>query len=189
MHRPRRTGRCFAEGALQQIGQTRRIFDQRDDPVLKYSSEDGQNVEPTYYLPIVPMVLVNGADGIAIGWGQAPSATWQTANGSTLPSAIKASHARQGAVYAAAFGNYGMRFCYATPKKSAVYELENARDHLAALANIACRLERFLSLSRDPHELAGLLCPNYDSFYWNDPGARATAQEIWGLAPEAMPQA
>lgn len=100
---------------------------------------------------------------------------------STLPSAIKASHARQGAVYAAAFGNYGMRFCYATPKKSAVYELENARDHLAALANIARRLERFLALSRDPHELAGLLCPNYDSFYWSEPQARANGLRVFGF--------
>ena len=47
---------------------TRRIFDQRDDPVLKYVSEDGQNVEPTYYLPIVPMVLMNGAEGIGTGF-------------------------------------------------------------------------------------------------------------------------
>jgi DNA topoisomerase-2 len=47
---------------------TRRIFDQRDDPVLKYVSEDGQNVEPTYYLPIVPMVLINGAEGIGTGF-------------------------------------------------------------------------------------------------------------------------
>jgi DNA topoisomerase-2 len=47
---------------------TRRIFDQRDEPVLKYVSEDGQNVEPVYYLPIVPMVLINGAEGIGTGF-------------------------------------------------------------------------------------------------------------------------
>lgn len=100
---------------------------------------------------------------------------------STLPSAIKVSHARQGAVYAKAFSNYAMRFCYATPKKSAVYELENAADHLAALANIAQRLERFLRISADPHELAALVCPDYESFYWSSPVARANGLRTFGF--------
>ena len=47
---------------------TRKLFDVRDEPVLKYISEDGQQVEPVYYLPIVPMVLVNGAEGIGTGF-------------------------------------------------------------------------------------------------------------------------
>ena len=47
---------------------TRRIFDVRDEPVLKYVAEDGQNVEPVYYLPVVPMVLINGAEGIGTGF-------------------------------------------------------------------------------------------------------------------------
>ena len=100
---------------------------------------------------------------------------------STLPSAIKVAHARQGAVYQKAFGNYGMRFCYATPKKGAVYELENPADHLAALANIARRLDRFLSLSKDPQELAGIVCPDFDSFYWSEPQARANGLRVFGF--------
>ena len=47
---------------------TRTIFDQRDESVLKYILEDGQQVEPTFYLPIIPMVLVNGAEGIGTGF-------------------------------------------------------------------------------------------------------------------------
>jgi DNA topoisomerase-2 len=47
---------------------TRDIFDARDDPLLSYISEDGQNVEPVHYLPIVPMVLINGAEGIGTGF-------------------------------------------------------------------------------------------------------------------------
>jgi DNA topoisomerase-2 len=31
-------------------------------------NDDGQNVEPEWYLPIVPMVLINGAEGIGTGW-------------------------------------------------------------------------------------------------------------------------
>lgn len=100
---------------------------------------------------------------------------------STLPSAIKVSHARQGAVYARAFGNYAMRFCYATPKKSAVYVLENPADHLAALANIARRLDRFLAVSADPAELAAIVCPDYDSFYWSAPEARANGLKTFGF--------
>ena len=100
---------------------------------------------------------------------------------STLPSAIKVSHARQGAVYARAFGNYAMRFCYVTAKKSAVYVLENPADHLAALANIARRLDRFLAVSADPAELAAIVCPDYDSFYWSAPEARANGLKTFGF--------
>ena len=31
--------------------------------------------------------------------------------------------------------------------------------------------------------------PDLDSFYWNDPAARAAAEEIWGQPLEAAPQA
>ena len=48
--------------------QTRQIFDARDDPVLEYVSEDGEKVEPEYYVPVLPMVLVNGAEGIGTGF-------------------------------------------------------------------------------------------------------------------------
>jgi len=48
--------------------QTSKIFDSRDDPVLKYVKEDGQQVEPEWYAPVVPMVLVNGAEGIGTGF-------------------------------------------------------------------------------------------------------------------------
>jgi hypothetical protein len=57
------------------------------------------------------------------------------------------------------------------------------------VVSIARSIERFLSLSDDGAELTAALSPDLDSFYWNDPGSRAAAEEIWGLAPEAMPQA
>ncbi len=47
---------------------TRLIFNQNDDPLLDYSNDDGQRVEPEYYAPIIPMVLINGAEGIGTGW-------------------------------------------------------------------------------------------------------------------------
>lgn len=47
---------------------TRYIFPEPDDHVLKYVEDDGQMVEPEWYLPILPMILVNGGDGIGTGW-------------------------------------------------------------------------------------------------------------------------
>jgi hypothetical protein len=35
---------------------------------LKCLKDDGQMVEPEHYCPIVPMVLINGAEGIGTGW-------------------------------------------------------------------------------------------------------------------------
>ncbi|XP_032456778.1 DNA topoisomerase 2 isoform X2 [Nasonia vitripennis] len=46
----------------------RYIFHKHDDPLLKHEYDDNQKIEPTYYVPIIPMVLVNGADGIGTGW-------------------------------------------------------------------------------------------------------------------------
>jgi len=48
--------------------QTRTIFDRRDDPVLTYLDDDGTPVEPRFYVPTLPMVLVNGAEGIGTGF-------------------------------------------------------------------------------------------------------------------------
>uniref|UniRef100_A0A1A9WKD3 DNA topoisomerase 2 n=1 Tax=Glossina brevipalpis TaxID=37001 RepID=A0A1A9WKD3_9MUSC len=46
----------------------RLIFHPSDDPLLNYEVDDGQKIEPQWYIPIIPMVLVNGADGIGTGW-------------------------------------------------------------------------------------------------------------------------
>jgi DNA topoisomerase-2 len=47
---------------------TRHIFHPEDDHVLKYLKDENQSIEPEWYCPIIPMVLVNGADGIGTGW-------------------------------------------------------------------------------------------------------------------------
>lgn len=39
-----------------------------DDNLLKFLYDDNQRVEPEWYIPIIPMVLVNGAEGIGTGW-------------------------------------------------------------------------------------------------------------------------
>lgn len=98
-----------------------------------------------------------------------------------LSSEINPSHARQVAGYVAGTNNEG-RIAYCTPKKIGVYRLENAAAHLADLANIARRLERFLSVSSDPAELAAMVIPDLDSFWFSDPTTRALAKETFGFA-------
>lgn len=50
---------------------TRAIFHPADDALLTYLTDDGQAIEPEYYMPTVPLVLINGADGIGTGWSTA----------------------------------------------------------------------------------------------------------------------
>ena len=45
-----------------------KIFRPEDDNILNYINEDGHNIEPEYYAGIIPMCLVNGAEGIGTGW-------------------------------------------------------------------------------------------------------------------------
>ena len=47
---------------------TRKLFNPADDKILDYRDDDGDIVEPTYYAPIIPMILVNGALGIGTGF-------------------------------------------------------------------------------------------------------------------------
>ena len=47
---------------------TRLIFRSEDDAILTYLDDDGQSVEPIYYVPIIPMALVNGTKGIGTGF-------------------------------------------------------------------------------------------------------------------------
>lgn len=44
------------------------MFPAEDEPLLKYKWEESLRVEPDWYVPIIPMVLINGADGIGTGW-------------------------------------------------------------------------------------------------------------------------
>jgi DNA topoisomerase-2 len=47
---------------------TKKIFDPSDNEVLKYIVDDGQQVEPEFYVPVIPMILINGAEGIGTGF-------------------------------------------------------------------------------------------------------------------------
>jgi len=47
---------------------TRNIFNPADDNILKYLNDDGMSIEPIFYAPIIPMILVNGSKGIGTGF-------------------------------------------------------------------------------------------------------------------------
>lgn len=44
------------------------LYNSDDLPLLDYLEDDGTPVEPNYYIPIIPMVLVNGMTGIGTGF-------------------------------------------------------------------------------------------------------------------------
>uniref|UniRef100_A0A674DGP3 DNA topoisomerase 2 n=1 Tax=Salmo trutta TaxID=8032 RepID=A0A674DGP3_SALTR len=44
------------------------LFPAVDSSLLKFLFDDNQKVEPEWYIPILPLVLVNGAEGIGTGW-------------------------------------------------------------------------------------------------------------------------
>ena len=44
------------------------IFNKADNNILNYLDEDGYGIEPEFYMPIIPMVLINGISGIGTGF-------------------------------------------------------------------------------------------------------------------------
>jgi DNA topoisomerase-2 len=46
----------------------RKIIREEDFEILKYRDDDGLPVEPEWYAPVLPMILVNGARGIGTGY-------------------------------------------------------------------------------------------------------------------------
>jgi len=47
---------------------TRYLFKLEDDDILNYLFDDGNKIQPDFFLPILPMILVNGSEGIGTGF-------------------------------------------------------------------------------------------------------------------------
>lgn len=47
---------------------TRYIFHPADDGILDYLNEEGLKIQPVWYMPTIPIVLINGSQGIGTGW-------------------------------------------------------------------------------------------------------------------------
>jgi DNA topoisomerase-2 len=46
----------------------RTLFHPDDDASLEYLDDDGDSIEPRYYVPVLPALLINGSSGIGTGW-------------------------------------------------------------------------------------------------------------------------
>lgn len=46
----------------------RYVFRKEDDPILTYNEDEGQSIEPKYFVPVVPLLLINGCVGIGTGY-------------------------------------------------------------------------------------------------------------------------
>jgi DNA topoisomerase-2 len=46
---------------------SRKVLPPHDERLLTYNLDDGVKIEPEWYVPVVPMLLVNGAEGIGTG--------------------------------------------------------------------------------------------------------------------------
>ena len=44
------------------------LFNSDDTPLLDFINDDGMQIEPEWYLPIIPTVLINGCEGIGTGY-------------------------------------------------------------------------------------------------------------------------
>lgn len=143
----------------------------------QYGIPDEVQAKVERMLPGVPVPFIGFVD---LGWS-AHGITLDLKSQLRLSSSISASHARQVGLYIHGTNREG-RVAYCTPQKIGVYRLENADQHVADMANIAKRLEAFLSFSDDPHALASAVVPDFDSFYWTDPTTRALGKECFAFA-------
>jgi len=45
-----------------------KLFNSEDDHILEWLNEEGQSIEPNFYIPLLPIVLINGASGMGTGY-------------------------------------------------------------------------------------------------------------------------
>ena len=46
----------------------KKLFDPVDENLLEYLNDDGQSIEPKFYVPVLPLILINGSQGIGTGF-------------------------------------------------------------------------------------------------------------------------
>lgn len=100
-----------------------------------------------------------------------------------IPSAMSEAHIRQATIYKCAHPNKRVRFAYASEKRMEKHTLtrEQYDQAVKQIVLTAQRLERFLSLSKDPLELAAIVPHNSETFYFSDPSVKTAAVEVFGF--------
>ncbi len=74
---------------------TRYLFRPEDDVLLERNVDDGDIIEPKYYVPILPTILINGGEGIGTGW----SSSVPSFNPLDLVSSVKEWLDKDGCIY------------------------------------------------------------------------------------------
>lgn len=142
-----------------------------------YGVPDSYQERVEYHHPDLPLPIIGFTD---FSWSK-PKVVIDLKTQLRLASEIAQNHARQVSLYQTCKGpDWTAGVCYTTPKKGHILQVENAAQHLDALVRMAKNLENFCSISDDPMVLAGIIAPDFDSFYWNEPAARKEAFKIWG---------
>lgn len=106
---------------------------------------------------------------------------WDLKTTTRMPSAIPMSHRHQGAIYQQAAGNRAIKFAYVTPKKAALYTLEDSTDDWNAVCQMALRLQNFVERFDTPEDLTASLIPNYDTFYWSSNQTKEEGKRLYGF--------
>jgi hypothetical protein len=82
------------------------------------------------------------------------------------------------AVYSKAFPDKELWVDYVSPKQTISYKVNNVEQILNQVIKISLGLQRFLSISDDPYELASMHYPNYDSWMWSE-DMKEQSKTIW----------
>lgn len=45
-----------------------KFFKKEDQEIVEYNYDDGDKIEPKFYIPMIPLILLNGADGLGNGY-------------------------------------------------------------------------------------------------------------------------
>ena len=94
------------------------------------------------------------------------------------PSKFSVAHQRQLAVYSRAFPEKELWCDYVTKKEALSFKVQNVEQRLKEVINISFGLQKFLSISDDPYELASMIHPNYDSWMWSEE-MKEKSTKIW----------
>ena len=96
-----------------------------------------------------------------------------------MPSKPTEAQKRQMALYSMAYPKSSVDLFFATPKESKIFTLKNLTLYKKQLTKVALSIQKFLSISDDKHELASMLYPNLDSWFWA--GMKEEANKIWSV--------
>ena len=100
-----------------------------------------------------------------------------------IPSQMPPAHARQFSLYKTAKMDKRMRGAYISSKRMDILTLdrETYDRSMVEIVAMAKRMERFLSVSGDPQELAAIVSHDPSTFYWSDPATKAEGVRVFGF--------